>query len=105
MGVQVHGAAHDVGAFGAGAFQQAHAVHGIQQFAVGGLEAVNFRQRAGNNNAHGVRHVVCFQRIGNGAFDDLTGREDLDVIAQLRAGRGGFLFGCFFCHFALSSPD
>ena len=105
VGVQVHGAAHDVGAFGAGAFQQAHAVHGIQQFAVGGLEAVNFRQRAGNNNAHGVRHVVCFQRIGNGAFDDLTGREDLDVIAQLRAGRGGFLFGCFFCHFALSSPD
>ena len=105
VGVQVHGAAHDVGAFGAGAFQQAHAVHGIQQFAVGGLEAVNFRQRAGNNNAHGVRHVVCFQRIGNGAFDDLTGREDLDVIAQLRADRGGFLFGCFFCHFALSSPD
>ena len=105
VGVQVHGAAHDVGAFGAGAFQQAHAVHGIQQFAVGGLEAVNFRQRTGNNNAHGVRHVVCFQRIGNGAFDDLTGREDLDVIAQLRAGRGGFLFGCFFCHFALSSPD
>ena len=105
VGVQVHGAAHDVGAFGAGAFQQAHAVHGIQQFAVGGLEAVNFRQRAGNNNAHGVRHVVCFQCIGNGAFDDLTGREDLDVIAQLRAGRGGFLFGCFFCHFALSSPD
>ena len=68
VGVQVHGAAHDVGRFSAGAFQQPHLVHGIEQLAVGGLEAVDLRQRAADDDAHGVGHIVGFQRAGNGIF-------------------------------------
>ena len=44
VGVQVHGAAHDVRRLGARALDQAHFIHRIQQLAVGGLEAVDLRQ-------------------------------------------------------------
>ena len=69
MGVQLHGLTHDVGGFGAVAVQQAHLVHGVQQLAVGRLEAVNLRDRAGHNNAHRVRHVVLAQRVRDALID------------------------------------
>ena len=97
VGVQVHGAAHDVGTFGAVALEQAHAVHGIQQLAVRRFEAVDLRQSAGDDDAHGVGHIVGFQRIGDGRFQHLARREDLDVIAQLGPGGNDFLFFSF-CH-------
>ena len=68
MGVQVHGAAHDVGRFSACALEQTHLVHGVQQLAVRRLEAVDLRQRAADDDAHGVGHIVGFQRAGNGIF-------------------------------------
>ena len=68
VGVQVHGAAHDVGRFGACALEQPHLVHGVQQLAVRRLEAIDLRQRAADDNAHGVGHIVRFQRAGNGIF-------------------------------------
>ena len=66
VGVQVHGAAHDVGRFGACALEQTHLVHSVQQLAVRRLEAVDLRQRAADDDAHGVGHIVGFQRAGNG---------------------------------------
>mgnify|MGYP001244340998 CR=1 FL=1 len=55
VGVQVHGAAHDVGRLGAGTLQQAHTVHGVQQLAVAGFEAVDLRDRARDDDAHRIR--------------------------------------------------
>ena len=68
VGVQVHGAAHDIGRLGAGALEQTHLVHGVQQLAVRRLKAVDLRQRAADDNAHGIGHIVGFQRAGNGIF-------------------------------------
>ena len=68
VGVQVHGAAHDVGRLGAGALEQSHLVHGVQQLAVRRLKAVDLRQRAADDDAHGIGHIVGFQRAGNGIF-------------------------------------
>ena len=74
VGVQVHRAADDVGALGTVALQQAHAVHRVEQLAVGRLEAVDLRQRAGNDNTHRIGHIVGFQRVGDGRFQHLTRR-------------------------------
>ena len=68
VGVQVHGAAHDVGGLCACALEQTHLVHGVQQLAVRRLEAVDLRQRAADDDAHGIGHIVGFQRAGNGIF-------------------------------------
>ena len=68
VGIQVHGAAHDVGRLGAGALEQTHLVHGVQQLAVRRLETIDLRQRAADDDAHGVGHIVGFQRAGNGIF-------------------------------------
>ena len=85
VGVQVHGAAHDVGRFGAGAFQQPHLVHGVEQLAVGGLEAVDLRQGAGDDDAHRIGHIVGLQRAGDGVFQHAASVQDLNTVAQLRA--------------------
>ena len=64
--------------------------HGIQQLAVRRFEAVDLRQGTGDDDAHGVGHIVGFQRIGDGRFQHLARREDLDVIAQLGPGSNDF---------------
>ena len=74
VGVQVHRAADDVGTLGAVALQQPHLVHRVEQLAVGGLEAVDLRQRAGDDDAHRVGHIVGFQRVGDGGFQHLARR-------------------------------
>ncbi len=66
VGVQLHGLAHDVGRLGAGLCEEAHLVHGVEQFAVGGLEAVDLRDGPGDDDAHSVGHVVGLQGIGDG---------------------------------------
>ena len=73
MGVQVHGAAHDVGRLGACALEQAHLVHGVQQLAVRRFEAVDLRQCAADDDAHGVGHIVGFQRAGDGVLQHTAG--------------------------------
>ena len=70
VGVQAHGLPHDIGAFGARARKQAHLVHGVKQFAVGGLKAVYLRDRAGDDDAHGVGHKVFLERFGDRLFED-----------------------------------
>mgnify|MGYP000665374680 CR=1 FL=1 len=73
VGVQVHGAAHDVRRLGAGTLQQPHAVHGVQQLAVRRFEAVDLWQRAADDDAHGVGHIVGFQRAGDGVLQHTAG--------------------------------
>ena len=73
VGVQVHGAAHDVGRLGACALEQAHLVHGVQQLAVCRFEAVDLWQRAADDDAHGVGHIVGFQRAGDGVLQHTAG--------------------------------
>ena len=68
VGIQLHGLAHNVGRLGALAGKQTHFVHGIEQFPVRGLEAVNLRNGSGHNNGHGIGHVVKLQRLGDGLF-------------------------------------
>ena len=99
----MHGAAHNVGAFRASALQQAHAVHGVQQLAVGGLKAVDLGQSAAHDHAHGIGHIIFFQRFGNGRLQHHTGVQYLHPVAQLRAC-GSDLFGLLFSH-SLSSPQ
>ena len=70
VGVQVHGGAHDVGRLGPGALEQPHPVHGVQQLAVGGLEAVDLGQRPADDDAHGVGHIVGFQGAGDGVLQN-----------------------------------
>ena len=66
VGVQAHGLAYNVGGFGAAAGEQPHFVHGVQQLAVGGLEAVDLRDSAADNDRHGVGHIVLVQCAGDG---------------------------------------
>ena len=63
-------------------------IHRIQQLAVGGLEAVDLRQGAADDDAHGVGHIVRFQRAGDGVFQHTAGVQYLNALAQL--GRTGF---------------
>ena len=66
MGVQLHGGAHDIGALGPSPAQQVHLIHGIEQLAVAGLETIDLRNCPGNDDAHGVGHVVILQGITDG---------------------------------------
>ena len=61
--VELHGLTDDVGAFLALALEQAHLVHGVEQLAVRGLEAVDFRERTRDVGAHGIGHVVSLKRL------------------------------------------
>ena len=63
MRIEFHGRANDVGRLGAVAAQQAHFIHGVKQLAVGGLKAVDLRDRARDNDAHRIRHIIFAQRI------------------------------------------
>ena len=87
VGVELHGLADDVGALGARAGQKPHLVHGVQKFPVGGLEAVDLRDGAGDDDAHGVGHVVLFQGVGDGLFGGLAAQsEDIRVRDDSWAG-------------------
>ena len=66
VGIQTHGLAHDVGGLRPRSRQQTHFIHGVEQLAVGGLEAVDLRDGAGDDDAHGVGHIVGLQRVGDG---------------------------------------
>ena len=98
VGVQVHGGAHDVGGLGPRPLQQAHAVHGVQQLAVGRLEAVDLGQGPADDDAHGVGHIVGLQGAGDGVLQDAARVQDLDPLPQLGAHRFGCFSGLFFWH-------
>ncbi len=71
MRIQLHGLAHNVGALLARTIKQAHLVHGVKEFAVRGLKAVNLGECARDVGAHGVGHVVGLERVGDGLLDHL----------------------------------
>ena len=90
VGIQAHGLAHDVGALGPGAGEQAHLVHGVQELAVRGLEAVDLRDGPGDDHRHGVGHEVLLQRLGDGLLQHLGAQaKDIGIVKFL-------LFGFFF---------
>ena len=68
VGIQAHGLAHDVGGLRPPAGQQPHFVHGVEQLAVRGLEAVDLRNGPGDDDAHGIGHVIGLQGVGDGLF-------------------------------------
>ena len=92
VGVEVHGAAHDIGRLGAGALDEAHLIHRIQQLAVGGLETVDLRQGAADDDTHSVGHIVRFQRAGDGVFQHAASVQYFDALAQLGTDRLQGLF-------------
>ena len=97
VGVELHGLAHHVGALGAGAPQQVHLVHGVKQLAVGGLEPVDLRDGPGDDDAHGVGHVVDLQRLGDGLLQHLGPQaHDVGVVDLLCPLLGGLLFGHWY---------
>jgi len=95
VGVQAHGLAHDIGALGAAAGQQAHLVHGVQQLSVGGLEAVDLRDGAADDDRHGVGHIVLVQRGGDGLLHHRTPQAHHVGIARVPYF---FFLGFLFCH-------
>ena len=97
VGVELHGLTDNVGGLGAAAGLQTHLVHGVQELPVGGLEAVDLRNGSGDNDRHGVGHVVQLQGLGNGL---LRGGADETHHA---VGVYFFLLFVFFfsCHSAL----
>ena len=68
VGIQLHGLTHHIGRFGAAAGEQIHLVHGIQQLAVRWLKAVDLRQSAGYDDAHGIGHEVFREGLCNAFF-------------------------------------
>ena len=58
---------------------------------MGGLEAVDLRDGAGDDDAHGVGHVIRFQRLGDGLLQNLRPQAD-DI--------GIIVFFCFFLLFS-----
>ena len=66
MRVQFHGLTYYVSGFCTVAPQKPHMIHSVKKFPVRGLETINFRNGTGNNNAHGIGHVVLFQCLGDG---------------------------------------
>ena len=95
VGVQAHGLAHDVGGLGAAAGEKPHLVHGIQELAVSGLEAVDLRNGTGDDNAHGVGHIVFVQRSGDGLIHHRAPQTHYIGVGRAVDGTVG---GCFFCH-------
>ena len=104
MWIKAHCLANDVGRFCFCTFQQAHIVHSVQQFAVRRLEAVYFRQSTGNNNAHGIRHIVLLQRFGDRGFLHHAGRQYFHAVIKSLSFDSRF-FCLFLCHFLLLPYD
>ena len=91
MRIQLHRCADDVRGFGSCAVEQSHLVHGEQQLAVRGLEAVNLGNRTRENDAHGVGHEILADGGNNRLLYHLTGAVDnaVKLFGLLR-------LGCFF---------
>ena len=91
VGIEPHGLADDVGTLGARTAEQTHLVHGIEELAMRGLEAVDLGDRTGDDDAHGIGHVVLLERIGNRLLAGLAAKaEDIRIISVFRG---------FFCLF------
>ena len=102
MRIQPHGLPDNIRRLGFGPGQQPHFIHGIEQLPMGGLEPVDFGQRAGNNDAHCIGHIVLLERLGNRLFHDDAGPCDIRVGIRFSL-RCFFLFRCHECAAFLSS--
>ena len=94
MRIQPHGGADDVRGLGPSSVQQAHFIHGIEQLSVRGLEPVDLRNGAGDDNRHGIWHEVPLQRIADPLLRQFSSQAlHLRVDAVLL-----IFFILFFCH-------
>ena len=92
--IQLHGGADHIGRFGPCTGQQSHLIHGVQQLAMRGLEAVYFGDRPGYDDTHRVGHIVFFQRIGDLLIDHLARVLDVRLwVVFMHRGRC-VLFSC-----------
>ena len=93
VGIELHRLPDDVGALGARLCEQPHVVHRVEQLAVAGLEAVNLRNRARDDDAHGVGHIVRLERFGDGLLQNRAAQShDVGVFLAFDALGGFFLF-------------
>ena len=69
--VQSHRLADNVRRFRPGSREKPHFVHRIQQLSVRRLKAVNFRNRARDDDRHRVGHVVLLKRLADGLLHHL----------------------------------
>ena len=65
VGIELHRGPDNVCGFCKRAAEKSHLVHGIEEFALGGLQSVYLRDSSRNDDAHGVRHIVALQRVGD----------------------------------------
>ena len=63
--IELHGLTDDIRTLCARAVEKPHFIHGVKKLTVRGLEAVDLRDRARDNDAHNVGHVVFFYRFRN----------------------------------------
>ena len=70
-GLELHGGPTTLADLVRALVQQPHVVHGVQQLPVGGLEAVDLRDGPGDDDRHGVGHIVDFQRLCDGLLQHL----------------------------------
>ena len=61
MWIQLHRLSNNVGRF----CPRSLLVHRVQDFAVAWFEAVDLRDSAGDDDGHGVGHIICLQRLCN----------------------------------------
>ena len=95
MGVETHSLHNNVCGLGSAARQQPHFIHGIEQLPVRGLKAVDLRNRTRHDYAHGIRHEVDFQRLGDGLLYNLRMQShDVGIVLMLV-----FFFFFLFCHY------
>ena len=71
MRIETHSLPYHIGTFCTRTTEQSHFVHGIKEFPVGRLKSVNFRNGSGNNYAHYIGHVVCFNRLRYGLIHNI----------------------------------
>ena len=97
VGIQPHGLPYNVCRFGQPAGEQSHFIHGVQQFPVRRLETVDLRQCTGNDDAHGVGHIVFFQCICNFFFFHNAGTGNIGIGNCIFLWFFRLLFSCHFC--------
>ncbi len=95
--VQPHGGADDVGGLGPASREKAHFIHSVEELPVRGLEAVDLRNGAGDNDGHSVGHEIPLQGVANALLGQLAAQPFYVGVDSVFSGFFAF-FLCHSCH-------